>query len=135
MKGHDSPLILGRCQWIDGASPRRKESYSRNTKPPQTPASTVASPYVRPKPRATAEDLLVPEGEEPPNPVNVFCPVAVASAVLLAAPAPVVVEAIVLMVEVFTRIGSWAPHGFSDRQALWQDESFGAQLLTQSVAA
>jgi hypothetical protein len=90
---------------------QERDFHSRNMKPPQTPTSTVASPYVRPKPRATAEDLLVPVGEEPPNPVNVFCPLAVVSAVLEAPAPPVVVDAMVLMVETFTLIGSCAPHG------------------------
>lgn len=49
--------------------------------------------------------------------------------------APVVVAVMVLIVEVLTPIGFWAPHGLSERQALWQDESPWAQLLTQSVAA
>lgn len=117
------------------ASSRERGFYNRNIKPPHTTASTVASPYVRPKPRATAEDLLVPVGEEPPNPVNVFCPLAVVSAVLEAPASPVAVDAMVLMVETFTLTGSCAPHGWSDRQALWQDESLGEQLLTQFVAA
>ena len=108
-------------------------------KPPQTPASTVARPYVRPKPRArsfvptAAADLLDPVGD-PPNPVNVFCPVAVESAVL-DGPDPLVVDAIVLIEEVFTRTGFWAPHGLAVRHALWQAESPCAQALTQFVAA
>ena len=108
-------------------------------KPPQTPASAVARPYERPKPRARScvraapADLLVPVGD-PPKPVNVFCPVAVESAVL-DGPDPLVVDAIVLIVEVFTRMGFWAPQGLAVRQALWQEESPCGQALTQSVAA
>ena len=113
--------------------------HKRSIQPPQTPASTVARPYVRPKPRARScvraapADLLVPVGD-PPNPVKVFCPVAVESAVL-DGPDPLVVDAIVLIVEVFTRMGFWAPQGLEVRQELWQAESPCGQALTQSVAA
>ncbi len=36
---------------------------------------------------------------------------------------PVDVAVMLLIVEVLTRIGFWAPHGLSERQAPWQDES------------
>ena len=72
------------------------------TKPPVIPARTVARPYVRPKPNARAWTFapaplvgLLPKTE----------PVAVVSAVE-AAPAPAVVAAMVLIVEVFILTGS-----------------------------
>ena len=71
--------------------------------------------------RAAPSDLLEPVGE-PPKPVKVFWPVAVVSAVL-DGPDPLVVDAIVLKVEVFTRRGFCAPQGFAVRQALWHAES------------
>lgn len=33
------------------------------------------------------------------------------------------VAVMLLIVEVLTRVGFWAPQGLSDRQALWHDES------------
>lgn len=71
--------------------------------------------------------------DEPPKPVNVLP--AEVSAVLDEAPLEVAVAAMVEIVEVFTRMGFWAPQGLSERQALWQDASVCSHLLTQSVAA
>ena len=70
---------------------------------------------------------------DPPNPVNVL--LAEVLAVLDELPLEEVVAVMVEVVDVFTRVGCWAPQGLSERQALWQDESVRSHLLTQSVAA
>ena len=111
---------------------------SINMNPPIIPPRTIRRPYSPPKPRARAwiragATLLLDAVEVPPNPVNVS--LAEAPVVLAFPPAEVVVAAMVEIVEVFTRVGFWAPHGLSERQALWQEVSVCSHLLTQSVAA
>ena len=99
-----------------------------NMKPPITPPRTTRSPYFPPKPRARVctraeATLLLDPVDELPNPVNVL--LAEVLAVLAEPPLEVVVAAMVEIVEVLTSIGCCAPHGLSDRQALWQEESVG----------
>ena len=114
---------------------------SMNMNPPIIPPRTTSRPYSPPKPRARAwiragATLLLVAVADPPNPVNVL--LAEVLAVLDELPLEVVVAVMVEIVEivdVFTRVGCWAPQGLSERQALWQDESVRSHLLTQSVAA
>jgi len=76
--------------------------------------------------------LLLPAAvvaaEPPPKPVNTAPPEAVPAA----EPPLVAVADMVLIVDVFTRVGFWAPHGLSSRHADWQEES-PPQLFTQLV--
>lgn len=115
---------------------------SKNINPPIIPPRTTSRPYSPPKPRARAwiragATLLLVAVADPPNPVNVLLAevLAVLDELPLEVPLEVVVAVMVEIVEVFTRVGCWAPQGLSERQALWQDESVRSHLLTQSVAA
>lgn len=99
-----------------------------NVKPPQTIASTSARPYVRPKPIASAwapfEPLLpLPLlGDEvgPPKPVMSagLPPEVDASFPPVEALVEVAAAVEVVIVDVFTRTGFWAPQGLSVRQAV-----------------
>lgn len=83
--------------------------HSKTINPPQTPTSTIARPYVRPKPIARAcarseASLLAAElDEEPPKPE--YVPVAVLSAVLVPEPLVDEVDMVLRIVEVFTWVG------------------------------
>ena len=84
--------------------------------PPITPPRTTSRPYLPPKPsarawiRAGATLLLEEVDDAPPKPVKVLLPEELA---VLDEPPPleVAVAAMVDIVEVFTRVGFWAPQG------------------------
>ena len=91
-------------------------------KPPIMPPRTTSRPYLPPKPRARAwtraeATLWLVAVDDPPKPVNVLL-----AEVLAVVDEPplleVLVAAMVEIVEVFTRVGFWAPQGLSARHAL-----------------
>ena len=103
------------------------------TKPPKTIERTRAVPYVRPMPMASAwaafepSELLAVAVEELPKPVLAAVAPGVSAAEL---PVVEAVAAIVLMVEVLTRVGFCAPHGCEVRQ----DVTHASLLLPQLSA-
>lgn len=106
-------------------------------KPVKIPAAMMPRPYISPAlmtRRDAAEEPLPPllaadvEADPPPKPVYT----APLDPVEAAAPPSVAVAAIVLIVDVFTRVGFWAPQGLFAVQADWQELSL-PQLFTQSI--